>query len=56
MGAVHVAGNNVLTGRDWTLFATADGIVKFESGRRVSVYPPAKAAVAKPTTAPAAAK
>jgi large subunit ribosomal protein L27 len=54
VGAVHVAGNNVLTGRDWTLFSTVDGIVKFESGRRVSVYPPAKAAPpAKPDATPA---
>ena len=52
VGSVFRAGNNVLTGRDWTLFATADGVVKYESGRRVSVYPPAKAAApAKPAAA-----
>src|SRR5262245_32251964 len=39
VGSVFRAGNNVLTGRDWTLFATADGIVKFGAGRRVSVTP-----------------
>ncbi|HKS16115.1 MAG TPA: 50S ribosomal protein L27 [Planctomycetota bacterium] len=50
VGAVHVAGNNVSTGRDWTLFATANGYVKFESGQRVSVYPPKKAAAAAPAT------
>lgn len=36
-------GENVGTGRDWTLFALVDGTVKFErEGRdrkRVSVYP-----------------
>lgn len=53
VGAVFVPGTNVLTGRDWTLFATADGIVKFESGGRVSVYPPAKVAPT-PKAAPAA--
>jgi large subunit ribosomal protein L27 len=48
VGAVFVQGSNVLTGRDWTLFATKDGVVKFESGRRVSV-------VATKTAAPKAA-
>ena len=37
------AGNNVGIGKDWTLFALIDGVVKFErSGRdrkQVSVYP-----------------
>jgi large subunit ribosomal protein L27 len=46
---VH-AGANVGIGRDWTLFAKIDGIVKFERhGRdrtRVAVYAPAAAAVA----------
>jgi large subunit ribosomal protein L27 len=36
-------GNNVSAGRDWTLFALIDGIVKFErrdkETRQVSVYP-----------------
>ncbi len=36
-------GENVGTGKDWTLFSLVDGVVKFErSGRnrkRVSVYP-----------------
>ncbi len=36
-------GQNVGTGKDWTLFALVDGVVKFErQGRdkkRVSVYP-----------------
>ena len=57
VGAVFVAGNNVLTGRDWTLFATADGTVKFDSGRRVSVVAskkpaPKAAAPAKPAASP----
>jgi large subunit ribosomal protein L27 len=43
-------GNNVGTGRDWTLFALVDGVVKFErQGRdqkRVSVYPVAESPAA----------
>ena len=39
---VH-AGENVGVGRDWTLFALIDGVVKFErhgkQKRKVSVYP-----------------
>lgn len=39
-GTKFVAGKNVGTGRDWTLFALVDGRVKFEkTGRRVSVEP-----------------
>ncbi len=42
------AGENVGIGRDWTLFAMVDGVVKFErhgkSKMRVAVYPPAQAA------------
>ena len=42
------AGNNVGVGKDHTLFATAEGAVKFHSGRQgrtfVSVLPPAEAA------------
>ena len=34
-------GRNVQIGRDDTLFSLADGIVAFESGRKVSVLPPA---------------
>ena len=49
VGAVFVPGDNVLTGRDWTLFATADGVVRFDSGRRVSVV---KAKSAAPKAAP----
>ncbi|MCG8424508.1 MAG: 50S ribosomal protein L27 [Proteobacteria bacterium] len=36
-------GQNVGTGKDWTLFALVDGVVKYErqgrSKKRVSVYP-----------------
>ena len=47
-------GTNVGVGRDWTLFALVDGVVKFEPhkkpGRRqVSVFP-----AAKPATPPSA--
>jgi large subunit ribosomal protein L27 len=45
-GAQFRAGFNVGTGRDFTLYAMIDGQVKFESGRRVSVYA-AKAAAAE---------
>lgn len=37
-------GENVGTGKDWTLFALIDGVVKYErkgrSRKQVSVYPP----------------
>ena len=37
-GARFVAGDNVGTGRDWTLFALTDGRVKFDKkGRRVNI-------------------
>ena len=40
-------GNNVGLGRDYTLFALIDGVVKFETKRggrkRVNVYAPAEA-------------
>jgi large subunit ribosomal protein L27 len=39
-GARWIAGDNVGTGRDWTLFALADGTVRFDKhGRRVNVDP-----------------
>jgi large subunit ribosomal protein L27 len=39
-GARFIAGNNVGTGRDWTLFALADGLVRFDkNGRRVHIDP-----------------
>jgi large subunit ribosomal protein L27 len=37
-GSKFIAGQNVGTGRDWTLFALTDGKVKFDKGsRRVNV-------------------
>jgi large subunit ribosomal protein L27 len=43
-GSKFVAGANVGTGRDWTLFALKDGHVKFDkNGRRVNVVATAAA-------------
>ena len=43
-GSKFVAGANVGTGRDWTLFALKDGRVKFDkNGRRVNVVAEAAA-------------
>ena len=48
VGTKFHAGDNVGTGRDWTLFALIDGVVKFErhgkSKMRVAVYAAAAAA------------
>ena len=39
-GTKFVAGQNVGTGRDWTLFALKDGQVKFDKdSRRVNITP-----------------
>lgn len=42
-GSKFLAGNNAGMGRDYTVFATVDGYVKFENIRRdkkqISVYP-----------------
>ena len=39
-GSRFVAGRNVGTGRDWTLFALVDGKVSFDKGsRRVNITP-----------------
>jgi len=44
-GAKFVAGQNVGTGRDWTLFALVDGKVFFDGqSKRVNVAPLAQAA------------
>ena len=44
-GSKFVAGKNVGTGRDWTLFALVDGKVKFDkNSRRVNVVTEAAAA------------
>ena len=43
-GARWVAGTNVGTGRDWSLFALKDGNVRFDKhGRRVNIDPVAAA-------------
>jgi large subunit ribosomal protein L27 len=48
-GTKFVAGQNVGTGRDWTLFALVDGTVSFDKGsRRINV-------LAEQRTEPAAA-
>ncbi len=43
LGTRFHAGENVGTGRDWTLFSLIDGCVRFETfrggKRRISVYP-----------------
>ena len=47
LGTKFHAGDHVGTGRDWTLFATADGIVKFHIRNRpklISINPLADAA------------
>lgn len=48
-GSRYVAGTNVGTGRDFTLFALVNGTVKFDrNGSRVNIEPaPAAAAAAK---------
>lgn len=46
---------NVGRGRDFTLFALIDGVVKFESAGRVSVYAPKAPAESKPAPAKATA-
>ena len=44
-GSTFVAGNNVGTGRDWTLFALVDGKVAFDKdSRRVNILPATEAA------------
>jgi len=43
-GSKFVAGKNVGTGRDWTLFALIDGKVNFDKGRRRVNVLPAEAA------------
>lgn len=52
-GARWVEKFNVGTGRDFTLYSLIDGVVKFEPGQHVSVYPAGSPAVAP---APAAEK
>ncbi len=41
-------GKNVGVGKDWTLFALADGLVKFDKGgRRINVLPKVEETAAK---------
>ena len=49
-GSCFVPGFNVGEGRDCTLYSKIDGVVKYEGGRKVSVYAPA---AAKPAPAKA---
>jgi large subunit ribosomal protein L27 len=48
LGTVIHPGDNVGTGRDWTLFALVDGVVKYErqgrDRRKVSIVPADKTA------------
>ena len=43
VGSTFHAGTNVGTGKDYSLWAKVDGVVKYEregkAGRRISVYP-----------------
>ena len=39
LGTKFKAGRNTRLGRDWTLFATADGVVEYGAGRRINVNP-----------------
>ena len=59
LGTVIHPGHNVKLGRDYTLFATVDGVVKYErQGRdrkKVSVYTPDEAAAAQASASSAAA-
>ncbi len=54
VGSLFHAGRNVGTGKDWTLFALVDGIVKFErKGRdrqKIVVIPLAAATAATPAS------
>jgi large subunit ribosomal protein L27 len=47
VGTKVFPGDNVGVGKDWTLFALVDGVVKFErkgkTGKKVSVQPAAQA-------------
>jgi large subunit ribosomal protein L27 len=47
-GSQFKPGENVGVGRDWTIYATVDGTVKFEkTGKRISVEPLPEPAAAK---------
>jgi large subunit ribosomal protein L27 len=42
LGTKFKPGRNTRLGRDWTLFATADGVVEFGTGRKVHINPPSE--------------
>lgn len=47
-GSKFLAGENIGTGKDWTLFALKNGAVKFDKdGRRVNIVAEEAAAAAK---------
>lgn len=53
-GSKFVAGRNVGVGRDWTLYALADGRVQFDKhGKRVNVVPTATAPASEAAAVPA---
>jgi large subunit ribosomal protein L27 len=39
LGSKFKPGRNTGLGKDWTLFATADGVVEFGTGRKIHVNP-----------------
>ena len=39
LGTKFHPGRNTRLGRDWTLFATSDGVVEFGTGRKIHVNP-----------------
>jgi large subunit ribosomal protein L27 len=39
LGTKFHPGRNTRVGRDWTLFATSDGVVEFGTGRKIHVNP-----------------
>ena len=39
LGSKFKPGRNTALGKDWTLFATADGVVEFGTGRKIHINP-----------------
>ncbi len=39
VGSVFNAGRNTKVGRDWSVYATTDGVVSYGTGRRIHVDP-----------------
>jgi large subunit ribosomal protein L27 len=39
LGTKFHPGRNTRLGRDWTLFATSDGVVEYGTGRKIHVNP-----------------